>query len=270
MSNWENWNIWSYEENPLPEVKTIKTYNRISICTTCMGRLYDLAVTLPKNIEDNKDYPNVEFVVVDYNSDDNVGNYLLNGFPDLIESGKLVHVRTEEPKFFSMAHSRNIAFKVASGDIVNNVDADNFTGKGFATAINQLAQLRPERALFAKGKRSVHGRIGFWRNEFIDILGGYDEELKGYGHDDHDLMERAMRQDFALMWWHQLGKFDHRLKTPRNIVGTNMENSKWRETEKINKEISAKKLAEGKLKANEGIHWGKAKLIKNGIEEIEI
>ena len=45
---------------------------------------------------------------------------------------------------------------------------------------------------------------------------------------------------------------------------------KWKETERENKIKSAKNIEEGKFIANEGKHWGKAHLIKNFKEEIDI
>ena len=59
----------------------------------------------------------------------------------------------------------------------------------------------PKKVIFAKGKRAMHGRIGFYRKEFVDLLGGYDETLQGYGHDDHDLVQRAWKQGFVMYWW---------------------------------------------------------------------
>ena len=47
-------------------------YLKVSLCTTVMDRLHDLERTLPKNMEDNSDYPNMEYVVLDYNSQDSL------------------------------------------------------------------------------------------------------------------------------------------------------------------------------------------------------
>ena len=142
-------------------------YHKISICTTCMDRLSDLKQTLPQNIKDNSDYPYVEFLVLDYNSkQDDVGGWIKSEMMEHIESGKLVYLRTEEPKYFDMSHSRNIAFLASSGDIVNNVDADAFTPPtgefGFATYINKLANEQPEKAIFAKSRQLLRGRLGFY------------------------------------------------------------------------------------------------------------
>jgi len=257
-----HWNFWDKENEKLPE--KVSKYRKISICTTCMNRLEDLKRTLPKNIEDNKDYPNVEFVLLDYNSADGLSNWIKNNMIDYIESGKLVYYKTIEPKYFRMGHSRNVAFKLSTGEIVNNVDADNFIGKGFVDVINKLAELCPERAVFAKGKRMMHGRIGFYKNEFL-TLGGYDEDLVGYGFDDHSLIYRAMALGHKFMWWNELGDFMNRIRTSSKNKTKHMSeaNKNWRETEIINKEITMKKMKNGEFIVNKNRNWGKASVTKN-------
>ena len=255
--------------------KVVTKYYKISFCTTCMGRLYNLKETLPQNIQDNKKYKNIEFVILDYNSDDGLGEWIKKNMMEHIKSGKLAYYRTEEPKYFSMAHSRNIAFKVATGDIVNNLDADNYTRSMikenplicWAEYLNKIANEKKEKVIFAKGKRMMHGRVGFYRNEFINTLGGYDESLLGYGHDDHDLVKRAWHLGFTMYWWG--GQYIDRIHTSRKEKNMNMERN-WKITENENKEKSAQNLENGKFVANEGKHWGKATLIKNFKEEIKI
>jgi len=253
---------------------TITKDYKISFCTTCMGRLYNLKETLPKNIEANKSYHNVEFVILDYNSNDGLWDWVYENMHKEIDSGIVSYYRTTEPKYFSMAHSRNIAFKVATGDIVNNLDADNYTTSSnkasdecLASYINRLANQQHEKVIFAKGKRSMHGRIGFYKKDFIELLGGYDEDLLGYGHDDHDLVQRAWALGFSMFWWG--GSYISRIHTSRREKDSNLER-RWKITEDENKAKSSKNLLEGRFKANEGKHWGKAKLIKNFIVEIDI
>jgi len=247
---------------------------KISFCITCMNRLDNLRKTLPVNIKDNKDYPNLEFVIIDYNSIDGLWDWMKDNMLHEIESGKVSYYRTTEPKYFNMSHSRNIAFKVATGDIVNNLDADNYTKSSnkeisecWALYLNRLANQQNEKVIFAKGKRKMHGRIGFYKKDFIELLGGYDEDLLGYGHDDHDLVQRAWGLGFSMFWWG--GQYIDRIHTSRNEKGSNLERG-WKITEDENKKKSESNLVNGLFKANEGKHWGKANLIKNFSEEILI
>lgn len=244
----------------------IKQY-RISLCTTCMNRLDDLKQTLPQNIKDNLNYPNIEFVLLDYNSKDGLGDWVKSEMRDYIERGTLVYYKTEEPEFFDMSHSRNIAFKVATGEIANNIDADAFTNKGFAECINRLANEQPEKAIFAKSRQLLRGRQGYFKKEFIE-LGGYDETLLGYGHDDADLMNRAWESGFKLMSFARCGDFTGIIPGHKKHQEGNYK-EKWWITEGRNRFISYSNLLLGRFRANEGRIWGKAKLIKNFKEEIE-
>lgn len=243
--------------------KPVTKNHKISICTTCRDRLEDLMQTLPKNIKANSDYENLEFVVLDYNSREyDVGRWIQVGYPDLIESGRVVYLRTEEPQYFDMAHSRNVAFLAATGEIVNNVDADNLlpqsNGIGFATFINKLANEQPEMAIFGKSKQLLRGRIGFYKREFIELLGGYDEtNLKYYGADDSNILNRAWELGMKFMGYRSL--FSGSVKSMKH--GEDPYPVPWWESEAANRLISAATLIIKQFKANRGRMWGKAQLI---------
>ena len=143
----------------------------------------------------------------------------------------------------------------------------DITNAGFATYVNKLANQQPEKAIFAKGKRMLRGRLGFYRNEFIDLLGGYSEDLGSYGSEDHDILHRAWGLGFKMMWYG--GGYFGRTKSKKHQT-TNYLEKDWRYTEKRNKLISLFNIASGRFKANRRLHWGKANLIKNFTEEISI
>lgn len=251
----------------------IKAY-RISFCTTCMNRVEDLKITLPYNIAANADYPNLEFVLLDYSSSDGLDAWIKRRMMQHIESGKLVYYRLEGRKYYDMCPSRNIVFKLATGDIVNNLDADNFTSDGkphdksWATWLNGFAQTVPHKTVFVKSKQLgiLHGRIGFWKEEFVNTLGGYDEDLVGYGHDDQNIVERALALGFQLCKWG--GTYFYRIQT-REKKNDNLLRP-WQETRAENKKLTIEKLARGEYKANVGREWGKATVVKNFQEEIAV
>lgn len=271
---WIDWclnkGVWEYITpdvwNGEFDIKVEKEY-RISIVTTCMDRLCDLERTLLKNIKDNKDYKNLEFVIVDYNSSDGLGDWIKENYMEMIQKGRMVYVRTEEPQYYSMAHSRNIGFKVATGDVVNSVDSDNLINEGFADYINRLANQQPRKAIFAKGKRMMRGRLGFFKDEFINVLGGYSEDLGDYGSEDHDIVHRAWGLGFKMMWYG--GKYCTLIESKKHQT-VNYLSKDWKYTEKRNKIISLLNIAWGRFTANRKLHWGKARLVKNFSEELEI
>jgi glycosyltransferase involved in cell wall biosynthesis len=240
----------------------------ISLCTTCMGRLSDLIQTLPQNLEDSASYPRVEFLLLDYNSRDGLEDWVRQNLGSQIESGRVTYARTCDPQWYSMSHSRNLAFRLARSEIVCNVDADNWIGAGFLEKVNELANEQPSRAIFIKGKQLLRGRLGFFKDEWEKLLGGYDEDLEGYGHDDRDLVVRAQKLGFRMKFFG--GKYVTRLKTSGSNKVMNMRVKDWRRTEKLNKELSEAKINRGLLMANAGRPWGAGHVTVNFREEIRL
>jgi len=159
----------------------------IVFCTTCKNRTQHLEKTLPKNIEDNSE---CKFVVVDYNSEDNLLEFLRT-----INNPRLTVYSMREPGPFRMAHAKNMAHRLGileGGDILVNLDADNYAGKDFDKYIART--INPESFLWArmlKGqlKRGISGRIVVTRDAFHKI-GGYDEKYNVWGPDDKDFNAR--------------------------------------------------------------------------------
>ena len=60
---------------------------QISFCITCMNRLKHLQETLEKNILDNFLVDEVEFVVLDYNSQDGLEEWIAQSMMKYIEMG---------------------------------------------------------------------------------------------------------------------------------------------------------------------------------------
>lgn len=266
-----------------PYDKPIKKNYKVSICTTCMNRTEDLKQTYIQNIEDNLKYPKVDFVLLNYNSSrDDMDEWVKKNLKGYIEKGVLNYYHTTEPQYYSMTHSRNIAFKLGQGHIVNNVDADHFTSSvhghpvkyreyvpemSFAEYLNVLANHQPKRAVFMKSKQKNRGRLGFYKKEFM-WLGGYDEQIKGYGHDDRDLLDRALCAGFTVLFF--TGLYFSHTDDHRRHPTDNYENKDWRYTQRLNHLISLLNLKYGRFRANRGVEWGKAKLLKNWTERIRI
>ncbi len=157
-----------------------------------MNRTHHLKLTLPKNIKDNLGYGNVEFVVLNYNSQDDLDEWIKEEMMEYIEKGILVYVKTEEPEHFFMSHSKNVVARAATGDILCNIDADNYAGKGFANYIDKQYK-KNQNIYLAVNKetapRDCYGRICILRDDFLKIK-GYDESMLGYGFEDFDLRNR--------------------------------------------------------------------------------
>lgn len=62
-----------------------------------MNRLHHLEQTLLTNILDNADYPDLEFVLLDYNSTDQLEQYVKTSLQQYIDNGTLVYYKTNGP-----------------------------------------------------------------------------------------------------------------------------------------------------------------------------
>jgi Sulfotransferase domain len=198
--------------------------SRIAFCTTNKNRTLHLKQTLPKNIEDNKDYDNCVFIIVDYNSQDDLHDYLRDNHKEDIKSGKVVVYHYKGSDVFQMGHAKNLSHRcgiLEGGEILCNLDADGYTGKGFANYINQ--QFRSNDACFqqalwnrwvnqedgtkkwlAEDARGIlgppvdkgsNGRMVISKNAFL-LSGGYDEKYITWSSDDKDLNIRLRRLGF--------------------------------------------------------------------------
>ena len=164
-----------------------------------MNRVKHLKETLPINILDNLSYGNVEFLILDYNSTDGLKEWILEGLKEYLEIEVVKYFRITEPESFHRSHSRNLSFKLATGDIICNVDADNFIGNGFAEYICKQFNLQSNIFLTAIDFHKIHdnysppsdtfGRICCTKKDFLRIK-GYDEKMSANGFEDYDFANR--------------------------------------------------------------------------------
>lgn len=167
------------------------------------GRAHHLKETLPQNIRDNPPslLTDVEFIVLNYNSKDDLHEWITSD-PEMkhhLETGRLRYGKTTDPEFFHMSHAKNMAHRLATGDILCNLDADNFTGARFSNYLAHVFQnddnivVNPSHRvakLFSPDDRGFYGRVALSRKNFM-LLHGYDESFSGWGNEDCDLMQRA-------------------------------------------------------------------------------
>lgn len=175
---------------------------KVSFCTTCMGRAYHLKQTLPANLASNADYPAVEFVVLDYNSKDDLEGWMREMLPS-VPPGRVAYFRERTAKFFDPRHAKNVAHLLATGDVVVNLDADNFTGPGYAAKLADHFKASPKSCVVTTSTTtSLAGKIALTKASFSSLR-GYDESLTGWGAEDPDLIARARRSGLPpvkLLW----------------------------------------------------------------------
>jgi len=114
-------------------------------------------------------------------------------------NGRLLCYRTNQPLSFSHSHSKNLAFNLAGGDIVCNINADHYTGKGFARYVNEMFNENGNCVLTTidrhKTKKDYHpakdvfGKVCVKKDDFLKIS-GFDERMNSYGFEDWDFVNR--------------------------------------------------------------------------------
>lgn len=161
-----------------------------------MGRLHHLKETLPKNLEDNRDHLDVEFVILDYNSPDGLGSWVKDNFGN---SGKISYWKESTASRWKMPHAKNLSHLLATGDIVCNLDADNLTGPQYAALLSDIFSSAPLSLVTHSHGGGYGGRVAVLREEFMKLR-GYDEALSyGWGMEDDDFKLRAIAAGLTKM-----------------------------------------------------------------------
>jgi glycosyltransferase involved in cell wall biosynthesis len=150
----------------------------LSFCITCKNRFHQIKETLPKNLADNALLKGkIEFVLVDFDSNDGLRAWILKNFLSELNKGYL----------------KNTTHLFASNDILVNLDCDNYTGKnGGKLVIREFMRANSELVLHQFGGvygDGTYGRISVLKKYFLQV-GGYDESLEPMGYEDKDLIER--------------------------------------------------------------------------------
>ena len=181
----------------------------ISFCIRVLDRIDDLQKTLSVNMGANLD---AEFVVLDYGSTDDVLRWIGHELHRLPPVRRFAVHRLKKPRAFNHAHSKNLAHRLATGEVLVNLDADNFTGEGYSEEILQLLDRNglyattldvnppvtsmPPFAIMPLGRLKVAeefggagGRIVVSRSAF-HLVRGYDETFNGFGFEDTEFLAR--------------------------------------------------------------------------------
>lgn len=183
----------------------------VSYCITCKGRLHHLRQTLPRNLAAEAGNDDVEFVLLDYDSEDGLEAWVRDELAAEVARGRLLYARHEPAPNFKMAHSKNMAHRLGSGRILCNLDADNLLPTNFSHFLKAEFDRDPDSVLSPRkatvfgflrqrwidgylGLRrpdgGICGRIAVSRANF-DKVGGYDEGFTAWGTDDIDFLLRA-------------------------------------------------------------------------------
>jgi len=235
-----------------------------------MGRINHLQQTLPANLQDNQDTACVEFVLVDYSSPDKLEKWVKETMMTYINTGYLAYYSASGFKHFHMAHAKNIAHRLAQGEIVCNLDADNFTNRGFSQYLISIFSDSNKLIVRSAIGKSVNGRIAMRKIDF-HAIGGYDERMAyGWGFEDRDFIKRAhmagMREHLIPATSPFLTAIEH--KNSERVKYAKLQNQ--HQSDQCHKLISMKSTGRGEFVANRGKNWGAAIVQKNFSEWITL
>lgn len=166
---------------------------RISYCTTCHKRLWQLKQTLIHNLKFIQSGFS-ELIILLYNDNESY-HYLVDNFNNYIKDGRLVLINyLEKEQIFedgtnwSCGYVKHLVHSYASGEVLFNLDADNFIDIELNSKLNTL--LPTELLLITHNKwlpDGRSGRIGVHRDMYNNIQGYRD---KGR-NDDGDFVSQC-------------------------------------------------------------------------------
>lgn len=163
--------------------------NKVSFCTTCKGRLWQLKETLVKNVplldED------CELIILDYQSPDGLKEHLEEHYKDALDSGLIKYYRLMHGYNFYCAYAKNVAHRLATGQVLFNLDADGFISKELIAELRQLKKDEIHVPRYHGNDEGSYGRLGLLRTTFYK-LNGYSENILKMLDDDGNLRHRAM------------------------------------------------------------------------------
>ena len=239
---------------------------RVSYCTTCHGRLWQLAQTFFDNLDRLRE--DEEIVLLDYGSPDGLARFVDSSqrCRDAINRGQLTYVYTEAERHHC-SRAKNLSHRMGRGDILVNLDADN-SNAGMRAVIDEHFPGRIDDVVvhMDDGAAGAFGRICIPRYWFY-TLGGYDESFAPSSYQDRDLLKRAAASG--------LRYFRAPSDSPPPIPNTIQEKvshtgeENWHAMRATNREISDTNLREGRLVAN-AQGWSGAKVRINFGEELNL
>nr|WP_312323914.1 glycosyltransferase family A protein [Acinetobacter oleivorans] len=161
---------------------------RISFCTTCKGRLWQLRQTLPGNLKMLDEHS--EIILLDYQSPDGLKDWIFENFREYLENGQLKYFQMVDDYAYTSAYAKNVAHRLATGDILFNLDGDNYIYDGLLYELRLLKDYQLFLPRLGIENEGILGRVGYTRDAFYRLQ-GYNETLVGLKGDDGDLRVRA-------------------------------------------------------------------------------
>ena len=224
----------------------------ISFCTSCKNRTKYLKKTLEHNLKVVQDTAH-DINIVDYNSEDDLDEYMSNFSQHLNLHYHRYSCQTNE---WHASKAKNVSHIAANGDIVFNLDCDNFISKQLVFQIETIFSCVPDTIFFNAYKPGVKfnkdnieyigdgtgGRIALTKQNFIK-LGGYDESFEPMGYQDNDLIARSIAIGLSYI---REPNYAGAVLHPK-CEGMNIKSSDWEAMDQRNKATSCSNVQNKRL-----------------------
>lgn len=239
---------------------------RISFCTTCMDRLFHLEQTYLRNIENTSSYPDAEFVLLDYGSRDGLGKWACENLYEHLSSGRVSYYRTDDPDKYVSSHAKNMAHRLATGDVLCNLDADILMPKMFCEYIESVFARKPG-VIIAFDSEDPYGNQGcagmvMARREHFYSVNGYDENIRtGWGCDDMNFQFRCRMHNSLELFVPP--KVCLSIPHSNEVRTANFLDRDIEKTRRESMELTEKCATERKYVANISVSWGSGIVFKN-------
>jgi len=233
-----------------------------------MNRLHHLSNTLPKNLQIISSLDS-EIVVLDYGSTDGLHEWIQD-----LNSDNLKYFYTGEPQYFFAAHAKNVAHKLASGDILCNLDADNFLVPGYTEFLYESFSkdrniIIPSSPTDPDGNNGTCGKIAVTKEAFYSV-NGYDEsQNEGWGWDDTNFQYRArMHNNLTIVPC--VVTFNKAISHSNEERVVNYPNKNILETQQKSVDNLNEIEQQKRYVANVGKEWGKAIVLDKSKKTISV
>lgn len=229
----------------------------LSFCVTCKNRFYQIQQTLGRNLDDNRMFASlIEFVLVDFGSNDGLRDWVEEHFVSDLKSGYLRYLYTDRLPYWHASIAKNTAHIHAKNDILVNLDCDNFTGlNGGKFVIRQFFK-KAEPMIFHQfggdPADGTYGRISMQRELFYQI-GGYDESFEPMGFQDGDIIMRMCGLGVRYVLLNE-SKYSSAIRNTKldSIVDTGSHLA-WTDMDRINRCRSLQNIEKQIFIANSGV-----------------
>lgn len=164
---------------------------KISFCTSCAQRLYQLEQTWGANIQSTIENQNIEWVLLNYDGDDAMHEFVMSKIENW--SQNFVYAKSLVKNKWHVSVAKNMTHQLGSGNVLFNLDCDNFIANAPQVIMeNFIYDVKILHHYSQVPQDGTAGRIAIDKMLFY-YMGGYDESFLPMAGQDTDLIARCKK-----------------------------------------------------------------------------